>query len=257
MPLTATGSDFSPPSPATLEAEVLHAMTQHIQRNTTISSRVSSPTTFPSSPPPSSDWSWTPHGAPAPAQAAAYTRRSSASEQEAGTRAQQWLNPLTNRTRESIRQRVGVGGGGGAGEGGAEEREGEGGGGEGLPLPLLVRLGDRLPVEEHTPMVGVVSVRAAMDAVAAARVQAVPRAGRPPHGGHGLGPLPRALALPRTLTQRVRQPRHALPRAPEREASEVHGQRHQPDVEEVHEHVDGERPTPFALATVQPPVEVR
>jgi len=161
------------------------------------------------------------------------------------------------RRGESIQQRVGVGGGGGAGEGGAEEREGEGGGGEGLPLPLLVRLGDRLPVEEHTPMVGVVSVRAAMDAVAAARVQAVPRAGRPPHGGHGLGPLPRALALPRTLTQRVRQPRHALPRAPEREASEVHGQRHQPDVEEVHEHVDGERPTPFALATVQPPVEVR
>jgi hypothetical protein len=96
---TVTGSDLSPPSLTTLVAEALHAMTQHTQRNTAISSGASSPTTFPSSsPPPSSGWSWTPQGAPAPAQAAAYTRRSSASEREAVTRAQQRLNPLRNWT---------------------------------------------------------------------------------------------------------------------------------------------------------------
>jgi hypothetical protein len=52
---TATGSDFSPPSLATIEIEALHAKTQHIERNTAISSRVSSLKTFPSSSPSSSD----------------------------------------------------------------------------------------------------------------------------------------------------------------------------------------------------------
>ncbi|KAJ1282051.1 hypothetical protein BS78_03G020500 [Paspalum vaginatum] len=92
------------------------------------------------------------------------------------------------------------------------------------------------------------------------------------------------LALPRALPERAHQPRHALPRATEREPGEVHGQRHQPHVEEVvvalepaprlraqvrareHRlrrlqvhvaagHADGERPR--GAPVVQPPPEVR
>src|SRR5207244_2172750 len=92
---TAGSDDFSPPPPPEPlgpPEPPLHAMTQHIQRNEAISSGASSPTTFPS-PSPSSGWNRTPQGAPASAQAAAYTRRSRASELEACTRAQQRLNP--------------------------------------------------------------------------------------------------------------------------------------------------------------------
>nr|ACN25418.1 unknown [Zea mays] len=103
--------------------------------------------------------------------------------------------------------------------------------------------------------------------------------------GLAAGAHPR-LALPRALAQRAHQPRHALPGAPEREAGQVDGQRHEPDVEEVvvplepppglpgevrpHEHrlrglqvhvaaghADGERPATAAAAPVEPPPEVR
>jgi hypothetical protein len=77
-------------APTTIEAKEIHTMTHHIQRKTTISSGVSSPTTFRSSSLPSHPVGV---GRAQGAPATAYIWRSSANEQEASTPAQQRWNP--------------------------------------------------------------------------------------------------------------------------------------------------------------------